>query len=47
MSGMFGIRNGVVNHGGAGAELRHEGARRGFVSRYALESWAGTFYWNG
>ena len=27
--------------------LRDEGARRGFVSRYALESWAGTFYWNG
>ncbi len=47
MSGTFGIRNGVVNHGGSGAELRGEGARRGFVSRYALESWAGTFYWNG
>ena len=29
MSGTFGIRNGVVNHGGSGAELRIEGARRG------------------
>ncbi len=47
MSGMFGIRNGVVNHGGTGAELRSEGSGRGFLSRYALESWAGTFYWNG
>ena len=27
MSGTFGIRNGVVNHGGSGAELRDEGAR--------------------
>jgi choline-sulfatase len=47
MSGTFGIRNGVVNHGGKGAELRNEGASRGFVSRYAFESWAGIFYWNG
>jgi choline-sulfatase len=47
MSGAFGIRNGVVNHGGVGAELRSEGAGRGFLSRYALESWAGIFYWNG
>ncbi len=47
MSGRFGIRNGVVNHGGTGAELRSEGARRGFVSRYSFESWAGSFYWNG
>ena len=47
MSGSFGIRNGVVNHGGAGAELRNEGAGRSFVSRYSLESWAGTFYWAG
>ena len=46
-TGSFGIRNGVVNHGGRAADLRHEGARRGFVSRYAFESWAGVFYWNG
>jgi len=38
MSGAFGIRNGVVNHGGTGAELRSEGPTRGFLSRYALES---------
>ncbi len=47
MTGTFGIRNGVVNHGGSGAELRSEGAGRGFLGRYALDSWAGTFYWNG
>jgi len=47
ITGSFGIRNGVVNHGGAAADLRHEGARRGFLSRYAFESWAGVFYWNG
>jgi choline-sulfatase len=46
-TGAFGIRNGVVNHGGRAADLRHEGPRRGFVSRYAFESWAGIFYWNG
>jgi arylsulfatase A-like enzyme len=47
MTGTFGIRNGVVNHGGTGAELRNEGARRSFVSRYSFDSWAGVFYWNG
>ncbi len=47
MSGSFGIRNGVVNHGGAAADLRTEGAKRRFVSRYAFESWAGVFYWAG
>ncbi|MGO9875677.1 MAG: sulfatase [Acidimicrobiia bacterium] len=47
ITGSFGIRNGVVNHGGQAADLRSEGARRGFVSRYAFESWAGVFYWNG
>ncbi len=46
-SGTFGIRNGVVNHGGAAAELRPEGRRRGFMSRRAYESWAGVLYWNG
>ena len=31
-SGRFGIHTGVVNHGGAQAELWHEGAARGFGS---------------
>ncbi len=31
-TGRFGIHTGVVNHGGAQAELWHEGARRGFGS---------------
>lgn len=30
MSGMFGIRNGVINHGGACADRPQEGAGRGF-----------------
>jgi len=30
MSGQFGIHSGVVNHGGANAERRGEGAQRGF-----------------
>ncbi len=30
VTGMFGIRNGVVNHGGATADLRSWGHRRGF-----------------
>jgi choline-sulfatase len=47
ITGTFGIRNGVVNHGGAAADLRSEGSRREFVSRYALTSWAGAFYWKG
>jgi len=47
LTGSFGIRNGVVSHGGSAADLRHEGARREFVSRYAFDSWAGAFYWNG
>jgi arylsulfatase A-like enzyme len=47
MTGMFGIRNGVVNHGGLAADLRSEGARRAFFSRTATSSWAGKFYWAG
>lgn len=43
-TGMFGIRNGVVNHGGRAADLRAEGADRGFVSRYGADSWAGLLY---
>ena len=37
ITGAFGIRNGVVNHGGAAADLRSLGARREFVSRWAVE----------
>ncbi len=47
ITGQFGIRNGVVNHGGAAADLRSLGARRGFITRWSFESWAGIFYWNG
>lgn len=47
MTGAFGIRNGVANHGGAAADLRSLGARRGFVSDWASRSWAGRFYWAG
>ena len=38
---MFGIRNGVVNHGGLAADLRPWGADRGMVSRLAERSFAG------
>ncbi|HEX5097192.1 MAG TPA: sulfatase, partial [Acidimicrobiia bacterium] len=44
ITGAFGIRNGVVNHGGAAADLRSLGAEREFVSRWAWHSWAGLFY---
>lgn len=47
MTGVFGIRNGVVNHGGATADLRSLGAKRGFVSGWASRSWAGRFYYSG
>lgn len=30
MTGTFGIHNGVINHGGTAADLRYEGASRGF-----------------
>lgn len=43
-TGMFGIRNGVVNHGGEAADLRPEGPDRSFVSRFAANSWATRFY---
>lgn len=39
VTGMFGIRNGVANHGGAAADLASFGAERGFFSKMA----AGTF----
>ena len=46
-TGTFGIRNGVANHGGLAADLRPLGARRGFVSRWAWQSWAGLLYHAG
>jgi arylsulfatase A-like enzyme len=44
ITGMFGIRNGVVNHGGVAADLRPEGAGREFIGRYARQSWAWAFF---
>ncbi len=38
-SGRFGIHTGVINHGGANAEMFIEGAGRGFGSRLNLTSW--------
>ena len=46
-TGMFGIRNGVVNHGGLAADLRAEGAARFFLGAVATRSWASRFYWAG
>lgn len=43
-TGMFGIRNGVVNHGGVAADLRPQGADRGFNSTFATKAWAAQFY---
>jgi len=43
-TGMFGIRNGVVNHGGLAADLRPQGAGRRFLADTATKSWASTFY---
>lgn len=39
-TGQFGIRSGVVNHGGSGAELVSEGPRRRFQTAAAETSWA-------
>lgn len=47
ITGMFGIRNGVVNHGGLAADLRPEGAGREFIGTIASNSWAAKFYWAG
>ncbi|OUC09540.1 sulfatase, partial [Litorilinea aerophila] len=41
-TGHFGIRTGVVNHGGEYADLPLEGPGRGFRSRMAMESFAAT-----
>ena len=38
MSGRFGIRTGVVGHGGTAADMRLEGASRGFRSRVSGEA---------
>lgn len=41
VSGRFGIHNGVVNHGGAGADMRNDPASRGFRSAFHEQSlWA-------
>jgi choline-sulfatase len=47
ITGAFGIRNGVVNHGGAAADLRSLGAKREFVSWWSWNSWASAFYLAG
>ncbi len=39
LTGRFGIRNGVISHGGRAAELFPEGRNRGFISRLAATSW--------
>ena len=41
ISGMFGIRNGVANHGGVAAELRPWGADRALFSPLGVQSFAG------
>ncbi|MDH4170825.1 MAG: sulfatase [Acidimicrobiia bacterium] len=46
-TGMFGIRNGVINHGGVAADLRTEGPRRAFIGAVAANSWASRFYYAG
>ncbi len=46
-TGMFGIRNGVINHGGVAADLRTEGPRRAFIGAVAANSWASKFYYAG
>ena len=43
-TGTFGIRNGVVNHGGAAADLRSQGAGRRFTSIFQDRAWATQFY---
>jgi arylsulfatase A-like enzyme len=43
-TGMFGIRNGVINHGGVAADLRPEGPERSFNSTFATKAWASQFY---
>ena len=40
-SGRFGVRTGVVSHGGTAADFFHEGRERGFLSRLVSASWPG------
>jgi arylsulfatase A-like enzyme len=47
ITGAFGIRNGVVNHGGLAADLRPIGATRGFWSTWQIRSWASALYLAG
>jgi arylsulfatase A-like enzyme len=47
ITGRFGIRTGVVNHGGRAANLRQDGASRGFFTDLTFNSWAARFYWAG
>lgn len=35
----FGMRSGIVNHGGFAAEPKNEGAPRGFVQHYWRRAW--------
>jgi choline-sulfatase len=37
-SGRFGIHTGVVGHGGTAADMRLEGAKRGFTDQLCSES---------
>ena len=46
-TGMFGIRNGVVNHGGLASDLRSQGSSREFIGALASNAWAAKFYWAG
>jgi len=46
-TGMFGIRNGVINHGGVASDLRGEGTSRPFIGNVAANSWASRFYYAG
>lgn len=47
ITGAFGIRNGVANHGGLAADLRPVGRRRAFFSQWATGGWASRFYHAG
>jgi arylsulfatase A-like enzyme len=47
MSGQFGIHSGVINHGGARAEMRQEGARRGFRDWMDTHSLVSELRWSG
>ncbi len=49
ITGQFGFRTGVINHGGRAAnlDLAPEGPRRHFMTRLSMNSWASRFYWAG